>query len=67
MLVASVVFIGLTIGCLHASIPPEPTPTSFNDHGGDFIFFYVSVIAPYLSRPHSLCLTNRSKIPFTQQ
>ncbi|KAK0096763.1 hypothetical protein PV326_004451 [Microctonus aethiopoides] len=33
LLVASVVFIGLTIGCSHASLPSEPTPTSFNDHG----------------------------------
>lgn len=41
LLAASAVLFGLTLGLSHASIPAlESTPSSFNNHGGDFISLF---------------------------
>ena len=41
LLAASAVFFGLTLGLSHASNSAlESTPSSFNNHGGDFISLF---------------------------
>ena len=71
LLAVSTVLLGLTLGLSHANISAlDSTPSSFNNHGGDFIsLFSCPTFVPFsrsLSRPIVILLAkNRFFPPFS--